>query len=74
MDISGLSPYFLFFYIALFRLFVPQPFILHAEVQFPFVLFDCMLIISFLDSSVLRLGILIYQPFILHAETRLCFV
>jgi hypothetical protein len=60
MDILGSSPYFPFFYIVLFRFFVPQPFILHAEVQFPFVLFDCMLIISSLDSFVLRLGILIY--------------
>jgi len=60
MDISGSSPYSPFTYIASFHILVPQPFILSAEVQFPFVPFDRILIILFLDSFVLRLGILIH--------------
>jgi hypothetical protein len=52
-----MKPLFLFAYIALFRRFVPQPFICLAEVQFSFVSFDHLLIISFLDSLTFRLGI-----------------
>jgi hypothetical protein len=56
----GVKPLSLFTYIVLLRRFVPQPFIFSAEVQFPFTSFNCILIISFLDSLVLRLGILIH--------------
>ena len=57
----GVKPLFLFIYIVIPRRFVPQPFTFPAEVQFPFVSFDRVLIISSLDSLVFRLGILIYD-------------
>ena len=56
----GVKPLFLFIYIVIPRRFVPQPFTFPAEVQFLFVSFDCVLIISSLDSLVFRLGISIY--------------
>ena len=56
-----MKPLFLFIYIVILRRFVPQPFTFPAEVQFPFVSFDRVLIISSLDSLVFRLGISIYD-------------
>ena len=61
----GVKPLFLFTYIVISCRFVPHPFIFPADVQFPFVSLDRVLIISFLDSLAFLLGISIYTKYIL---------